>query len=133
MTDAKHITRSTSPARRRPRKSRPPVGVGAQGAASNVDWDSRFRAISRNPATADFGADSAAYSVVKDTAKVGATVVNWAIRLAGLGLTFWFGTKLFSLTERALPPKEERRLRHRYEDEDEDELALRRRRPRLGY
>ena len=25
MTDAKHIARSTSPARRRPRKSRPPV------------------------------------------------------------------------------------------------------------
>ena len=58
MTDAKHITRS------------------AMRAASNVDWDSRFRAISRNPATADFGADSAAYSVVKDTAKVGATVVT---------------------------------------------------------
>ncbi len=102
--------------------------------ASKVDWGSRFQAISREPVTADFGADSVAYGVVKDTAKVGATVVDWAIRLAGLGLTFWFGTKLFSLTERALPPKREPRLRSRYEDDDEEEeLALRRRRPRLGY
>lgn len=104
--------------------------------ASKIDWAGRFQTVSQRSATADFGVDDSTHAfggVVENTAKVGATLVDWAIRLAGLGLTFWFGTKLFSLTERALPPKEEQRLRHRYEDEDEDELGLGRRRPRLGY
>ena|ERR1700675_373700 len=102
---------------------------------SKVDWATRFQSISRRSTTADFGADSpvAFGGVVKDTAKAGATVVDWAIRLAGLGLTFWFGTKLFGMADRALPSKEDLRRRPRFDDEENDELALRRRRPRLGY
>jgi hypothetical protein len=98
--------------------------------ADKIDWDSRFRTISRGHVASGFGSDAAAsYGLdAKSVASGGATLIDWTIRIASIAVAWILGTKLLA----ALPSvmQEARGHERRRGDEDEDDSSLRSRAPR---
>jgi hypothetical protein len=83
------------------------------------NWNDHFSKVNK-PQPATFGAEGIG---VRDVAKGGATVITWAISIAGLFVAWTLGRQLIAQAP-AIAAGVGRSRRH-YDDEDEDERRAR--------
>lgn len=83
-----------------------------------TDWKKRFHVVNA-PRKAAFGAEGIG---VRDVAKGGATIIGWAISIAGLFVAWTLGREL--IAQAPVVARELGRGRRR-DDEDEDERRAR--------